>query len=142
MKRLIISFFLVLLVASVAMATWITDFQDNYDSSGIDKAVVYALEDGATPDAIVANGLQLDGLNPQNLIMALYCAGANGEDIRAAAKHWEISREVIAAGYKKAIEECDNVIVDSQAYTEAPGKVAASSSLSTGSTGFASPATF
>ena len=140
-KRFVLSCFLVLLAVSVAMATWITDFQDNYDSSGIDKAVVYALEDGATPYSIVENGLQLDDLTRWDLIMALYCAGANGADIRAAAEHWKISKEDVARGYKKAIEECDNVIADSQAYTQGPG-TEASSSLSTGSTGYATPSTF
>lgn len=142
MKKIVISCFLVLLAVSVAMATWITDFQNNYDSSGIDKAVVYALEEGATADAIVENGLQLDGLERPDLIMALYCAGANGADIRAAAEHWEISKDDVAKGYKKAIEECDNVIADSQAYTEAPGLGVASPALSSGNTGFATPSTF
>lgn len=141
MKKLIISFVFVLLAFSVAMATWITDFQDQYEEEGIFKAVEYAMGEGAQPYAIIENGLQLPGLNNQNLIMALYCAGANGEDIRSAAKHWEVSDDVVAAGYKKAIEECDNVIVDSQAYTESAAS-SASATLQGGNTGYVSQSTF
>ena len=120
----------------------VSSFQDKYLNEGIDKAVIYALEDGQPPFSIVEKGVQLDGLNPQNLVKALYCAGANGEDIRSAAGYWEISDEIVAFGYKKATVECEGVVVDSQAYTQSSSMSAASSVLSAGNTAGLSPYTF
>ena len=117
MKRLATACFLLLFSASIACAEWLVDFRDTYVSEGIDKAVENALKDGTTPDLIVENGLDLEGLNPQNLIKALYCAGANGQDIRDAAEKYDISEPVLAAGYKKSVAECADQVADAQAYT-------------------------
>jgi hypothetical protein len=143
MKKIAIACTLVLLSVTIAFAEWLVDFRDTYVKEGIDKAVVVALKGGANPDLIVENGLQLEGLNPENLVKALYCAGAKGQDIRDAAKKWNISEIVVAAGYKKSIAECENVIADSQAYTPVP----TGPSFGTPSGGqsggfFASPSTF
>jgi len=143
MKKVAIACILVLMSVTIALAEWLVDFKDTYVKEGIDKAVVVALKGGANPDLIVENGLQLEGLNPENLVKALYCAGAKGQDIRTAAKKWNISEIIVAAGYKKSIAECDNVIADSQAYTPVatgPGFVTTSG----GDSGsfFASPSTF
>jgi hypothetical protein len=115
MKRITVACVLVLMSVSMAFAEWLGDFRDTYVQAGIDKAVENALKGGANPDLIVENGMKLDGLNPQNLVKALYCAGAKGIDIRAAAEKWNISEVIVAAGFKKSIEECKDV--DAQAYT-------------------------
>lgn len=100
------------------MAEWKVDFQKLYAAEGIDKAVEAAMKEGKNPDSIVEAGLEIEGLNPQNLIKALYCAGASGQDIRAAAEKSQIITELIlAAGYKKSIDECGDRVADSQAYT-------------------------
>ena len=119
MKRLATACLLLLFSASIACAEWLVDFRDTYVSEGIDKAVENALKDGTTPDLIVENGLDLEGLNPQNLIKALYCAGARGQDIREAAEKYNISEAIIAAGFKKSVAECADQVADSQAYTPA-----------------------
>ena len=93
------------------------DFKDTYSNKGIDQAVIDALKDGADPDSIVVSGLDLEGLNPQNLVMALYCAGVKGQDIRDAAANHDISELIVTAGYKKSVVECSDVVADSQAYT-------------------------
>jgi hypothetical protein len=143
MKKIFLTTLLVITTSTVALAEWLVDFKDSYSKVGIDQAVVEAMKEGATPDAIVQNGLKLEGLNPQNLIKALYCAGAKGDDIKAAAQQYEISELILVAGYKKSVEECADQVVDSQAYTPvagpsfagvpAPGDQGAS---------FASPSTF
>ena len=115
MKRITIACVLVLMSFSIAFAEWLGDFRDTYVKDGIDKAVENALKGGAKPDLIVENGMKLEGLNPQNLVKALYCAGAKGVDIRAAAEKWNISEVIVAAGFKKSIAECKDV--DTQAYT-------------------------
>lgn len=117
MRRLLLAWVLVLCSISIACAEWLVDFRDTYVAEGIDKAVENALKDGKTPDLIVENGLELEGLNPQNLIKALYCAGAKGEDIRAAAEKYTLSEVIVAAGYKKSKAECGDQVADSQAYT-------------------------
>jgi hypothetical protein len=117
MKKIAIACLLVLFTCSIAFAEWLVDFQNTYVKQGIDKAVVVALKGGASPNLIVENGLQIQGLNPENLVKALYCAGVKGQDIRDAAAKWNISKLIIAAGYKKSISECTGVIADSQAYT-------------------------
>ncbi|MBU1564282.1 MAG: hypothetical protein KJ630_01475 [Proteobacteria bacterium] len=117
MKRLLIACVMVLFSVSIASAEWIVDFRDTYSAEGIDKAVENALKDGKNPEIIVEIGLEIEGLNPQNLVRALYCAGASGQDIRAAAEKWQIAEPIIAAGYKKSIDECGDRVADSQAYT-------------------------
>lgn len=117
MKRLVIACILVVFGFSTAFAEWMVDFKNTYTKEGIDKAVENALKEGQSPDAIVQLGVEIEGLNPQNLIRALYCAGANGQDVRAAAEKFSISEPILIAGYKKAIDECGDRVTDAQAYT-------------------------
>ena len=116
-KAMVLAVGLVLLTAALAWAEWLTDFRDIYEKDGIDPAVVEALRQGAGPEQIMENGLQLEGLNPQNLVKAMYCAGIRGDDIRAAGQQHGITDLVIVAGYKKSVEECGDRVVDTQAYT-------------------------
>ena len=113
MKKITIACILVVLSFSIAFADWLGDFNETYVKDGINKAVENAMKVGKNPDLIVENGLKLKGLNPQNLVTALYCAGAKGVDIAAAAEKYDISGAVVEAGYKKSIAECNDV----QAYT-------------------------
>ena len=117
MKKIIIAFSLVLFFCTVAVAEWLVDFKDIYLKDGIDPAVVEALKQGASPYDIMGEGLLYEDLNPQNLVKALFCAGVEGADIRAAAENWQVSEMLVEAGYKKSIEECGDALVDTQAYT-------------------------
>jgi len=117
MKRIVAACLFVLFSVSIVCAEWLVDFRDTYVAEGIDKAVENALKDGQSPDLIVENGLDLEGLNPQNLIKALYCAGVNGQDIREASEKWDISEVVVTAGFKKSKVECGDQVADTQAYT-------------------------
>lgn len=117
MKKILLTLTMVALFCTAAFAEWQVDFKDTYTNKGIDQAVIDALKEGADPDSIVVNGLDLEGLNPQNLVMALYCAGVKGQDIRDAAANHDISEMILTAGYKKSVVECSDVIADSQAYT-------------------------
>lgn len=141
MRKVIAVVFILLFSAAAAQAEWQVDFEDTYFSKGIDQAVIDALKDGAQPDSIVEIGLSLEGLNPQNLIMALYCAGAGSQDIRDAAASHAISEMIVTAGYKKSVVECGDAVADSQAYT--PVSTGFSSIPgSRGSSVSASPSTF
>lgn len=116
-KQILLVSTLILFSFSLAFAEWLIDFRDIYVKEGIDPAVVEALKQGAGPDQIMGNGLQLEGLNPQNLVKAMYCAGIRGDDIRAAGNQYGVTDLIIVAGYKKSVEECGDRVVDTQAYT-------------------------
>jgi len=116
-KHLVIAMAMVLGLATLGYAEWLTDFRDIYQKEGIDPAVVEALKQGAQPDQIMENGLLIEELNPQNLVKAMYCAGIRGDDIRAAAQQYGITDLIVVAGYNKSVEECSDRVVDTQAYT-------------------------
>ena len=100
-----------------AISEWVEDFVTSYNENGIYQAVAEVFEDGRTPEEIVMNALEVEGLNPQNLVAALYCAGAKHEDIRAAAEDAGISEMIVAAGFKTAKTVCGDELADTQAYT-------------------------
>ena len=73
---------------------------------GIDEAVKFALNDGANPDQIIKKARPLEGVTEENLIKALFCALAQPDYIRDAAKINKISDEKVDAGYQLALAEC------------------------------------
>ncbi len=141
MKKIFIAALIIGFTYSLAWAEWLVDFNDNYTNRGIDIAVEEAMKDGITPDAIVENGLALSELNPQNLVKALYCAGAKGQDVIDAASKYGISELIVTAGFKKSVEECGDKISDTQAFTPAAQRGPAFSGTPSGSggTSYASP---
>jgi hypothetical protein len=143
MKRLIVLVsVLVFCGVSLAFAEWLVDFRDIYVKEGIDPAVVEALKQGAGPEQIMENGLQLEGLNPQNLVKAMYCAGMRGDDIRTAGNKYGVTDIIIVAGYKKSVEECGDQVVDTQAYTPIASVISFAGPPAPGGGISASPATF
>ncbi len=114
---MVIFIFTMMTGTHLTYANWKNTFTDTYIDLGIDDAVVFALKDGISPYFILKEGLVFDGLNPVNIIKALYCAGAKGEDIGKAAKRLEIDSLVLTSGYRKYIVECSEGMADSQAFT-------------------------
>lgn len=141
-KRMILAMVLVLSMVTLAFAEWLTDFRDIYQQEGIDPAVVEALKQGAQPVQIMENGLLLEGLNPQNLVKAMYCAGIRGDDIRAAAQQFGVTDLIVVAGYNKSVEECGDRVVDTQAYTPVATAVSFAGPPAPGGGISASPAVF
>lgn len=119
MKKVIFAVVLFMAFSSPAFADWIEDFKTTYLEEGIMAAVVEVLKQGITPDETMEKGLQIEGVNPQNLVKAMYCAGIRGNDIKAAGDKYGVSDLIIVAGYKKSVEECGDTVVDTQAYTPA-----------------------
>lgn len=117
MKHLVISVFLSFFLVSVAFADWIEDFDINLATQGIEVAVEKALEEGKTPTDIVNRAIEIEGLNPQNVLKSLYCEGADGDDIKKAADGAGISELILLAAFDKSVVECGDVVADSQAYT-------------------------
>lgn len=142
MKHLIISALLGVFFVSPAFADWIEDFTINFEKHGIEVAVPKALEEGKSPKDIVEEGLKLTDLNPQNLLKALYCSGAAGDDIKQAADENDISEIIVVAAFEKSVVECGDRVADSQAYTPAGGFAGMPSSGGDGGNTYASPSTF
>ncbi len=117
MKKLFFVILITFFTTSFALAAWNDNFQSTYQHEGIDEAVIAALEDGIAPHPIIVAGQAIKGLNPQNLIKALYCAGADGNDIGKAAIDNGISELILTAAYDKSVEECQDQMADTQAYT-------------------------
>lgn len=117
MKHFVISAFLSFFLVSVAFADWIEDFDVNLEKQGIEVAVEKALEEGKTPTDIVNRSIEIEGLNPQNVLKSLYCAGAAGDDIKTAADIAGISELILLSAFDKSVAECGDVVADSQAYT-------------------------
>ncbi len=142
MQRLIISTLLGIFIASLAFADWIEDFSTSFETEGIEVAVPKALEKGQSPDSIVEQGLKLPGLNPQNLLKALYCSGADGDDIKNAADKNGISDIIVVAAFKKSVVECGAKVADSQAYTPVALRFTGMPSLGDGNNTNGSSSTF
>jgi len=107
MKRIVVILMFIFAFSAIsAQANWISNFYKTYTGKGIDYAVGDALKEGKSPEEIVKIGIIIDGLSSQELIRALYCEGAKGDDIRAAAKKFDISEKTLVTGYKKNIDEC------------------------------------
>lgn len=116
MKKTIIAL-IIMGMTTPAFAGWLDVFKATYADKGIDTAVEEAVKGGNAPGPIVQEALTLEGLNPQNIVKALYCAGANGQDIMAAAEENGISELVVTAGYQNSVEECGDQVADTQAYS-------------------------
>lgn len=148
MKKIICATLLCLaVVATAAHADWIKNFSATYHSKNIDFAVIDALKEGTGPDLIVNEGLKIQGLNPQHLIKALYCAGVDGNDIKKAANAAGISDILIVAGYDESVAVCGDKLADTQAYTPATAAAPSfagmpSPAASGGGASYASPSSF
>lgn len=139
MKKIVCATFLVLVTSSFVLADWLEDFKTVYLEKGIMPAVVEVLKQGIAPDAIMEQGLQFEGINPQNLVKAMYCAGIRGDDIKAAGDKYGVSDLIIVAGYKKSVEECGDTVVDTQAYTPVATVVSFGGPTTPGGVTYASP---
>ena len=103
-----------------AISEWVANFTDSYHENGIYQAVAEVFEEGISPDEAFPQIINVEGVNPQNLVAAAYCAGAKHEDIRVASENVGISEEMVAAGFRTAMTVCGEEIADTQAYTPSP----------------------
>lgn len=117
MKKILGALLIVGLASSIAWADWLTNFNDTYKNKNINAAVEDGLKEGITPEVIVEKSMAFPGINPQNIVKALYCAGIGGQDVYEAAEKANISEQVVTAGFKKSLEECGDRVVDTQPYT-------------------------
>ena len=106
MRFIIVSFLLIVFGFSSAQAAWEENFATLFQEKGIDEAVISALAEGANPDQIIKIALPLTGMAPEALVKALFCALAQPEAIREAAKANAISEPAIDEGYQLALAGC------------------------------------
>jgi hypothetical protein len=118
MRKVITALLIVGLTSTMAFAEWLEDFDNSNAEKGIEVAVADAIKAGITPEVITKHALTIQELNPQNIVKALYCSGANGQDVRAAAEKHGISELIITAGFQNSVEECGDQVADTQAYSE------------------------
>lgn len=102
---------------AAAVAEWVADFEDSFKKNGVYQAVAEVFGEGYTPLEILTHGMDMEGMNPQNLIAAIYCAGAEPEHIRQATEELGLSELILLAGFKTAKTVCEDVVTDTQAYT-------------------------
>jgi hypothetical protein len=107
--------------------------QQTFQQEDLGTAVEVALAFGTSVDAIIKQALQTEGVNPQQLLLALLQSGANSQDLTRAAKDNGISDLIIVASIKDFKSEKS----DAQAYTApedtAPNVIPGPGSLGSGS---------
>ncbi len=106
MKRFIFTALLCFFIATPVFASWQADFPTTYQDQGIEQAVADALAEGGSPEEIIAEAQKIDGLDTQTVILALYCAAVNGNDIQNAATAAGFSESQINEIYKTSLDEC------------------------------------
>jgi surface antigen len=144
MKKLLAAIMIVALWGSVAHADWLDNFKKLYQEENIEIAVDNAIQEGIAPDVVTKNALKIATVNPQNLVKALYCAGVSGEDVYTSAQNSNISSIIVAAGFKKSVEECGDMVTDIQPYTPGGRQGRGFGGANRGQRGrpYASPSTF
>lgn len=128
MKVRLLIFTLLLLGSTFSLAEdWQQAFRETYSSKGIDEAVVNALGTGASPDQIIKTGLPIEGLNPAELVKALFCALVPPAYIYDAAEVNRIEDETVQEGYELALAQCAEEMEERKLSSPAylPGKQAA-----------------
>ncbi len=103
--------------AAHAESNWQDIFNSTFQESGIQNAVPEALEQGISPDAIIKEGLTIPGVPPQGMLKALYCAGADANDIKMSALANGIPQRVLVVAYEKSVDECGDMIEAPEAYS-------------------------
>ncbi len=112
MKKKIIAFISILLLIPVlALADWTDDFLQDYTKFGIDRSVENALANDVTPIQIVTFIVDNDKINNKDTFKALYCAGANRDEVHAAALKLGISELELARALEESIAECSAPLV-------------------------------
>lgn len=104
-----------LLVSIIMMAMVATAHPQTTDN--MHKLVKQQLENGKPVDMIVRDSLLWEGMTQERIVKILYCLGVPGEDIKYACDSNGIPESELVAGYKRSVAECDESIVDTQAYT-------------------------
>ncbi|MCI5120164.1 MAG: hypothetical protein D3908_03025, partial [Candidatus Electrothrix sp. AUS4] len=93
--------------AGVAQADWKKDFVSDNDAFGMSVAVEEALNNDITSDEIlsfvISNSEQFE---TKKGLKALYCAGADRDDVREAANKLGITVEDVSVALEESIAEC------------------------------------
>ena len=117
---LLVGILMSIMIITLAKASTLSDFKNSFYKFGVDRAVEDSLKNGASPSIIISCGLKITGLDTQNLIKALYCAGVDGADIRNAALSQKIPEEDIIFGFKKSTDERTKSLFYHQGFPKQP----------------------
>ena len=105
-KKILFFITFLMMTTTVVLANWSENFHTIYADKGINEAVKNALSEGANLDQIIKAALPIKSLKEENLIKALFCALAQPDYIREAAKVNQITDNKVDAGYQLALAEC------------------------------------
>lgn len=141
LKKSMLSLFLLFAACSAALADWTDVFRDMIAKKGLDEAVVHALSEGNSPELIIETALQVEGLEEQKLIKALFCALAPLMDVYEGAAANGIADEKVTEGYDLALEECPDAM-EEKLDAAPPLNRTLSPAGGAGGTNSASPSTF
>jgi len=104
---MVLAALMILSGAGVAQAGWQEDFVSDYDAFGMSVAVEEALNNDITSDEIlsfvISNSEQFE---TKKGLKALYCAGADRDDVREAANKLGITVEDVSVALEESIAEC------------------------------------
>ncbi|RUM37450.1 MAG: hypothetical protein DSY58_03875 [Desulfobulbus sp.] len=112
MKKCILIFlFFFLIIPTLAFAAWTDDFINDYEKLGIDRTVENALANDVTPEEIITFIVENEQISNKATFKALYCAGADRDDVHAAADKLHISELELARALEESIAECASPLV-------------------------------
>ena len=104
-----------ILCAATAYASWQDIFHSTYQEKGAQEAVIAALTEGASPEAIINEALTIQGIPTQGVLSSLYCSGADGDDIKKASEAAGITATILVAAYEQSVAECGDTFETEQA---------------------------
>lgn len=113
MKKILFTcLFLLLISPAMALATWTEDFFEVYDKTGLDTAIINALDDDITPEAILSFIIQnKETFNIKFSLKTLYCAGVDRDVVQAAASKLGITIKDSSEALEESIAECGAKLV-------------------------------
>jgi len=112
MKKYMLFFLcFLLLIPTLSFAAWTDDFINDYENLGLDRSVENALANDVTPEKIITFIVSNDQINNKATFKALYCAGANRDEVHDAAVKLHISELELARALEESIAECASPLV-------------------------------
>lgn len=116
MKKIMLVIAVTIFCGNFAFAANMANFENTLNIQGLDQAVVEAMAEGNSLEAIMTQALAIEGVNPQAVILALLNAGADVSAVATAAANAGVSAQVIARATQQFASKGTP---DTQAYTPA-----------------------
>jgi len=121
MKKFLIGFIFFFILPPMAFSAWTDDFLHIEEQEGLDNAVETALHNGISPQDILLFVETNKKISQDMTLRALYCSGADPNQISHAATEVGVKKKEIKKVLKKSIAECGKELaidhrIDSKIY--------------------------